>query len=444
VKRSAVIVGVGIFLLIGVVSGGLFVTKKRMFEAAANAPAFEPAEAVTLANASSTPWQPTSDLVGTVFSLRSITVQNEVEGVIRFVGFQSGDVVEPGQILVKLDDAAETAELHSAEASLRVAEAEVAVAEARIKLAQSEFSKQESANRSGATTAIEMDRVKAELERTTAELIRAKAGVDEAKARVEQVKTRLDKHVIRAPFRARVGLRTVHEGQFLAQQMGGDGTAIATLQEVADQIYIDFAIPQEQINRVRVGMKVAGVKDGGGSLSDPPEPITLEVAAIDSAANNVTRNVRVRSIVDNRAGKLRPGMFIKIRVPVDEPRSFVVVPVTAIRRASYGDQVFVIKNVEEPGPDGAMVPKMRAEQRFVRLGPTIGSEIIVLEGLKEGEQIATSGSFKLREGALVMPAIAGTPAGPGAPGSAPGGPPGSQPAAAPAANAAPASANTGG
>lgn len=437
-KRSAIVVGVGIFLFLGAVGGGLFFAKKRMFEAAANAPAFEPAEAVTLTNATTTSWQPTSDLVGTVIALRSVSVQNEVEGVVRFVGFESGDIVEPGQILVKLDDSAETAELHTEEAALRVAEAEVSVVEARIKLAQSEFSKQEAANRSGATTAIELDRANAELERTTAERIRALAGVDEAKARVERVKTRLEKHIIRAPFRARVGLRTVHEGQFLAQQMGGEGPPIATLQEVADQIYIDFAIPQEQINRVQVGMKVAGMKDGGGSLSDPPEPITLEVAAIDSAANNVTRNVRVRSIVDNRAGKLRPGMFIKIRVPVDEPRPFVVVPVTAIRRASYGDQVFVIKNVEEPGPDGAKMPKMRASQRFVKLGPTIGSDIIVLEGLKEGEQIAASGSFKLREGALVMPAMAGGPA---------GGPPGGAPSAAadaPAASAAPGPGNAGG
>jgi len=405
-KRSSVLVAIVLFAIIAAVAGGLALRKRSMIAESANAPAFEPPSAVNIASARTIPWQPTSELVGTVVALRSVTLQNEVAGVVRAVSFQSGDIVEPGQVLVKLDDRTDLSELQSAEASLRVAKADVAVVETRIKLAESELKRQESAAQSRATSELEVDRARAEFERTSAELLRAKAAVDEAAAAVEQVKTRLDKLNIRAPFRAHVGLRTVHEGQFLNLQMGMESTPIATLQEVSDKIFIDFPIPQEQIARVRIGMTVSAVREGPTG----PSLITLEVAAVDAVVNNTTRNVRVRAIVDNKDQNLRPGMFVKIRVPVEETREFVVVPLTAVRRASFADQVFVIEPTGEKSPEG--FPVLRAHQRFVKLGPTVGNEVIILDGIKNDEQVAASGSFKLREGALVMPAApaAGTAA----------------------------------
>jgi membrane fusion protein (multidrug efflux system) len=403
-KTARVLVGVGLFVFLGVAAGGLYLFKLDSIRAAASAPAFEPAEAVTITPAGTRRWQPTADLVGTVVALRSVALQNELAGQVRRVGFESGQIVEPGQVLVELDDSTDRADLRSAEAALRVAQAEVDVVEARIRLAESDLTRQEAAARSGATSESELDRARAEVARERAERLRAAASVDEERARIEQVKTRLDKLVIRAPFRARVGLRTVHEGQFLAVPMGMDSVPIATLQEVADDIYIDFAVPQEQVGRVQIGMSVDGVREGAGAGDAARRAMRLEVVAIDAQANNVTRNVRVRARVDNREGALRPGMFVLIRVPTEEPRTFVTVPVTAVRRASYADQVFVVRKVQEPGPDGAPVEKMRAEQRFVKLGPTLGDEVVVLEGLEAGEPVAASGSFKLRPDALVMPA----------------------------------------
>ncbi len=416
-KRSSVMAGVLMFAVIGVAALGLTLRKRAMLAEAAAAPAFEPPTAVSLVEAKSTPWQPTADLMGTVFAWRSVTLQNEVGGVVRFVGFESGSTVEPGQVLVKLDDTTETAEMKTEEAALRVAQADVSVSETRLRLAESELRRQDEAAKSKAVSAMELDRAKAEVERMGAERLRAQASVDEHAAKVARVKTRLEKYVVVAPFRARVGLRTVHEGQFLSPPMGSFGTPIATLQEVSDKIYIDFPVPQEYIGRVRDGMVVMGMLEsegglgggvpGGGARSG--QPIRLEVAAVDAAADNATRNVRVRASVDNRDGRLRPGMFVKLRVPTDETRSFVAVPVSAVRRASFADQVFVVKEAEEKGPDGNPQSRLRASQRFVKLGPVIGDEVIVLEGLKAGERIAASGSFKLREGALVMEAVAVPP-----------------------------------
>ncbi len=423
-RTLPLVVGVSIFVLLGGVAGGLTLLKQSQIHAQNSKPAFEPPEAVSIASVKTAQWRPTSDLVGTVFALRSVTVQNELPGTVRMVGFKSGDIVEAGQVLVKLDDQTDQSQLRSAEAALRVAEADVSVVDARIRLAEAEFKRQEAAVAARATPAVEVDRARAELEKTAAERLRAQATVDEERSKVEEVRTRIQKLTITAPFRARVGLRTIHEGQFLAQQMGMESTPIATLQEMADTIYIDFAVPQEYLGRVRVGTVVSGTRDTGGTGGNSGGTVELKVVAIDSSASLTTRNVRVRAEVDNRDDALRPGMFVKIRVPVEESRTYVVVPVTAVRRASYADQVFVIKDTQEPGPDGKLAPAMRASQRFVKLGPTIGDDVIVLEGLNEGDRIATSGSFKLREGALVVPAAPGAPAG-----GAPGGGGGAAPAA---------------
>lgn len=418
-KRSSIVVAVLLFIFLGVVAAGLTLVKRGMIAEAANQPAMEPPNAVLIDTARSIEWFPTNELVGTVIALRSVSIQNEVEGVVTQVGFNSGDIVEAGQMLITIDDRTDRAELMTAQAALRFAEAEVQVIDTRIQLAESEYKRQMSASESRATSELEVDRARAEVERTKAERVRAEASIEEAKARIQEVQTRLDKHIIRAPFRGRVGLRSIHPGQFLAQPFNMDSVPITTLQEVADTIHIDFPIPQEYIDRVEVGMVVQARRE---NTSGPAENLTLTVSAIDAVVNNNTRNVRVRSTVDNRDGRLRPGMFIKIRVPVEAPQKYVVAPVNAVRRASYADQVFTLEPAGEMAtPDGHKIPQFRARQRFVKLGPSVGSDIIVLEGLKEGEQIAASGAFKLFENALVIPGMPPSPEG--------GPPPGGQPPA---------------
>ena len=230
-RLKIIIVAVAMFVIVGTVATGLLLYKQRQLNTVPEGHG-EPPTAVELVKAKTTMWQPTTDLVGTVVALRSVALQNEVEGLVTFVGFESGDIVEPGHVMVKLDERTNVAELHSAEAALRVAEAEIAVIQSQLDLATSELQRQESASR--ATAAIEVDRARAVVERTAAEKIRAEAEIQEAQARIEEVKVRLEKRVIRAPFKARVGIRTVHECQFLAAPFGSESGPIATLQEVAD------------------------------------------------------------------------------------------------------------------------------------------------------------------------------------------------------------------
>ena len=384
-KLSSVLAATGIFVVIGSAAGGLAWYKHQRDHKNDGMPkGHEPAEAVQLLKAREIHWQPMSDLVGTVLSLRSIVVSNELAGTIRELKFDSGAIVEAGQVLVVFDDATDRADLLAAQASVRVAQASVSVADARLKLAHSELGRWEEAVQLKASSEMDLDRSKAELDRATADRERLIAEVDLAKAKVDQVQSRLDKRVIKAPFRARVGLRTVHEGQYLV-----DGSQVVSLQEVSDKIYLDFAIPQEYLARVKPGMSVMATGAVFG-----PEPVKIDVVAIDASVNNETRNVRVRSIVDNKNGLLRQGMFVQVSVPVEAPSPRVVIPNTSLRRSSYGDQVFVVVAAEAPG-------MYRAKQRFVKLGPTVGEDVIVLEGVKAGDELATVGSFKLHDGAQV-------------------------------------------
>ena len=415
-KASTIIAGVVLFLGLGLGIGGLALHKKRAIEAASQGgPAYEPMEAVDIVEVGQGPWQPTADLVGTVFAIRSVKVSNELAGVVTSVGFNSGVIVEKGQPIVTLDDATDRADLEAAKAAVRVAEANMQATQPRIELAKRMVERIKSLE-GRAMAEADRDRAESDLATGQADKLRWQAEVDQAKARIAQVETRMAKMKIVSPFRAKAGFRFVHEGQYLRE-----GSDIALLQEVTDQIYLDFAIPQEYASRVKPGVAVMATNTMLG-----PEPTRIEVVAVDATVDNETRNLRVRAIVDNRKGLLSPGMFIQIRVPTEDSKQYQMVPTAAVRRSTYGESVFLVG----PDKDG----KLRATEHFVKLGTSAGDKVIVLEGLKGGEKVAASGSFKLRNGGLVAPpqaASAAPPAPPVLPAPATQPPAGKEGAAAP-------------
>lgn len=405
-NRKPVIAGtvlIGALLLVG---GSLAYWKYRQIAASANAGGMEPPEFVDITAAEATTWQPTAKLVGTVIGKRSITLANEVVGVITEVNFESGDTVQPGHVLVRFDTATEEADLAAAQAAERLAVASIDIAQANTRAARAGLDLSESNRRrtleasttGSVVTESELDRVKAEVEQAAAILQReesslesARAEVDQRRAQVRQIQTLISKKTLVAPFLARLGMRTVHPGQFLAE-----GTSIVSLTELTEDIYVDFAVPQEYAARVNAGTVVMAKSAMLGSDSVP-----ITVVSLDATVNPTTRNVRVRSSVPNPGYLLRPGMFVDVDVPVDQPREYVTVPSTAVRRAAFGDHVFIVG----PGdPEKDQPGALRAHQRKVTLGSDLGGRVIVSTGLVAGERIAAGGSFKLREGALVMEA----------------------------------------
>ncbi|HKY61178.1 MAG TPA: efflux RND transporter periplasmic adaptor subunit [Gemmatimonadota bacterium] len=320
--------------------------------AAANQP--EPVEVVTAAMAKERQHRSTTTAIGTVVATRSVTLRNEVPGTVRTARLIPGQVVEPGTVLVALDVAVELAELRAQQARAELAAATLARYERMIE--------------SRAVSEIELDDARAER--------------DVAAAEVARIRAIIERKTIRAPFRARVGIADVHPGQFL-----DTGTLLTTLQGVDEAVQVDFPVPQS------VAAQLAA-EDLVDVMSGPEESvIPARILATDARVDPATRNATVRVRIDEGGDALTPGASVRVRIPVGETRQAVAVPVSALRRGPSGDHVFVL----EPTNDD----RLRAHERQVQIGAVLEDEVVLLNGLEPGERVATSGSFKLREGALV-------------------------------------------
>jgi membrane fusion protein, multidrug efflux system len=322
----------------------------------------EPMESIAVAVAERREHSPATTAIGTVIALRSVTLRNELPGTVKRVALTPGQTVEAGTVLVALDVAVE--------------EAELAAQQAQADLAQTLFDRALRMSERGAASATELDTARAER--------------DVALAQVARTKAIIARKTIRAPFRARVGISDVHPGQYL-----NEGTQLTTLQGVDDAAYVDFLVAQHVAAALREGAQVEVV------ASRDTDPIVATIIATDSRVDPSTRNAMVRARVQGRHTPT-PGASVRVRVPVGPARSAVAVPVNALRKGPSGDHVFVVQ-ADKQG-------KMRAHVRAVAVTATLGDEVLIHEGLEAGEKVAASGSFKLREAALVaVTAAAETP-----------------------------------
>jgi len=334
--------------------------------AAAHQP--EPMEAATAAVASSRAYRPTTTSVGTVLATRSITLENEVAGTVRRVALIPGQIVEPGQLLVALD--------------VSVEEAELEAQKAQAALAQTTLSRLETLSSHNAVAQEEVDQ--------------ATAARDVAQAQMARTRAVIARKTIRAPFRARVGIADVHPGQYL-----NEGTQLTTLQGVDDRVNVDFTVAQRIAAGLRVTDEVAILAGG-----DDSAPVEARITAIDSRVDPTTRNAMVRAEIKGTRNLPSPGASVRVKVPAGPQGQAVAVPISALRKDPSGDHVFVI----QADKDG----KQRAHVRQVRSGEALGDTVLIEDGLEPGELVATSGSFKLREGVLVAVASDSTSAAQGA------------------------------
>jgi len=317
----------------------------------------EPVQAVTFATAVERDYRQTTTAIGTVVALRSISLHNELAGTVREVVLHPGAIVDAGTVLVALDVSVETAELQAQQA--------------QVELAESLLARQLRASKQNAAAAADVDRAKAER--------------DIALAQVARTKAIIAHKTIVAPFRARVGMSDVHEGQYLRE-----GTQLTTLQGIDDALHVDFTVTQEVAAGLRPDEQLT-VAFAGGELP-------ARVVAVDARVDPATRNATVRARIEHAAQAPAPGAAVRVRVPVGAARTVVTVPVSALRKGPDGDHVAVVAK-DAQGKD-------RVHLRNVQSGAVLGDEVVVLGGLAAGEQVAASGSFKLYESALVAVAAA--------------------------------------
>jgi membrane fusion protein, multidrug efflux system len=320
--------------------------------AAANQP--EPTESIAIAIAEPREHRRTTTSIGTVVALRSITVRNELAGTVRQVSLVPGSIVPAGTVLVGLD--------------VSVEEAELRALEAQAELTRTQYARMQRMTEQRAASEMELDTARAER--------------DVALAQIARTKAIIERKTIRAPFRARVGIADVHPGQYL-----NEGTLLTTLQGVDDAAYVDFTVAQQVAGALREGTPVSVI------AANDSKPVRANIVAIDARVDPATRNAMIRAKVLDARLTPAPGASVRVQVPVGETVSAVAVPASALRKGPAGDHVFVVAADE----DG----KSRVHLRQVQVDGLTGDEVVIAQGLVAGEKVAASGSFKLREAALV-------------------------------------------
>ena len=318
--------------------------------------------------------------VGSLVSNESVVLRPEIAGRIARIGFRDGEAVQRGAVLVELDNAVQRAELQQARAKLTLAKAN-----------------------SGRTEDLFARNFVSQSSRDN-----ARAELDLARASLDLAQARLDRTVIRAPFAGVVGIRSVSPGDFVQ-----DGDALINLEDIAT-LKLDFRLPELYLDRVQQGQALELATD-----VLPDETFAARVDAIDPLVDAQGRAVRLRASLANPAGRLRPGVFVRVRLVLAERPNVLVVPEAALV-AAPGNVQFVYQVLEG-----------KAQRVDVTTGMRRDAVVEIVSGLAQGAQVVSAGQLKLRDGAPVLvreqaatpaimatPAIIATPAVTSAPGSA--------------------------
>lgn len=354
-KRMVLMLGVTVVLLTA-----LGFIKFKQVQSAEHASAFQPPpEAVTSIMAHREQWPATMTVIGTMEAVHGVTVSADLPGVVERIDFESGQSVHVGDVLVELDTRQERAQLASLEAQRD--------------LAKVNFGRMQQLVDEGVISRAEYDQASSQQKAT--------------EANVTEVKATIERKTIRAPFSGILGIRQVNLGQYLSA-----GQAIVPLQAL-NPIYVDFGVPQQTVSQALVGRSLRVTKE-----DLPNAAYSGRVTAVDSVVNEATRNVQVQATLANPEGKLRPGMFVQVDLALGTPRSVIALPASAINYAPYGDSVFVITDLKDPSGKAYR----GVQQRFVKLEGSHGDQVAVIDGVNPGDEVVTSGVFKLRNGAAVQ------------------------------------------
>lgn len=319
-----------------------------------------PPESITTVVVDLQSWESVITAIGSFDAVRGVTIAAEEPGRVVEINFDAGAPVKAGDLLLQQDISTETA-------SLRAAEANAALAKANLARSRDLLSK----------------RLISQSEYDTAEA-QYKAAVAEA----DNIRTLIEKKTVRAPFDGRLGIRLVNLGENLQE-----GEEIVSLQ-LLDPLFINFTVPQRQLADILLGYTVRATTD-----ALPGQVIEGKITAINSEVDALTRNVRVQATASNPEEQVLPGMFADVTVVLPGERKVLAIPITAVQYAPYGDSVFI---VEEKRNEQSGEMQLVVRQQFVQLGETQGDFIAVESGLEQGEVVASTGVFKLRNGQAVV------------------------------------------
>jgi membrane fusion protein (multidrug efflux system) len=349
-------------IVVGLVLGGIFGFqafknyKIKQFLAARGAPV----QTVSTAPALEQGWQVHLDAVGSVRAVNGADLSSQVSGNVSAIHFESGADVKEGALLVELTAADDLAKLQSLKANAALARITY---ERDLRQLKAQAVSQQTVDTDEQT-------------------------LKSMEAQVVQQQATIDYKFIRAPFAGRLGIRQVDLGEYQAA-----GATIVTLQSL-DPIFIDFYLPQQALDQIRVGQSVEASVD-----TYPNRKFPGTITAVNPKVDSSTRNVQVRATLGNADHSLLPGMFATVSIDIGAPQRYVTLPLTAITYNPYGSTVYV---VDDKGKDANGQPQLVARQTFVTTGATRGDQVAVVSGVKEGEIVVSAGQNKLRNGAPVL------------------------------------------
>ena len=363
-----------------------------------------------------------TELPGRLEALRVAQVRARVAGILQKRLFREGSDVKAGQPLFAIDAAPYAAALQSAEATLARAQANLTQAAAlaeRYKplLAANAVSQQEYANAVAAHK-------------------QAEADVAAGKAAVQTGRINLNYASVTAPISGRIGRALVTEGALVGQ---GEATQLAVIQQI-DPVYVNFTQSAGEVMKLRRALADGQLQRAAGSeavsvrvvLEDGSEYARAgKLLFSDLTVDASTGQITLRAEVPNPKGDLLPGLYVRVRLEQAQVANAISLPQQAVTRTQQGDKITVV------GADGKL------SQRTVKVGAARNNQWVVLEGLKEGEQVMVDGFQKLQ----MMPP--GTPVkavpwqAPGSAAASAANPPAAVSGAAPAASAPAAAASAG-
>ena len=353
--RRMTIMLCGVFLLLGLIFGfnQLKTFMIKHFIAGMGLP---PATVSTMV-VETTAWQPKLSSVGNVRAFRGVELSTEIGGLVLTVPIKSGMDVKEGELLIKLNDASDVAQLKSLQAMADLAK-----------------------------VINERDRQQLEIQAISKNVFdTSKADAASKQAQVEQQTALVAKKNLKAPFSGRVGIVMINPGQFV-----NPGDKLLTLQTL-DPIFVDFNLPQSNAEQIQVGQEIVVTTDAFKDAS-----FTGKVTAGSPKVDTNTRNIQVEAQLANPDKKILPGMFANVNIKLGSEMKMLTLPQTAVTYNPYGSTVFIAKPTGKKDKQGK--PALEAQQVFVTTGPTRGDQVAILKGIDEGVTVVTSGQLKLKNG----------------------------------------------
>ncbi len=309
-----------------------------------------PPVVVKLMSAQQKTWEETIQETGSLSAFDGIMLSSEVNGRITHIYFKSGQEVKKAEPLIEIFPDIVKAELEKAQAQLKKSKLDY---QRNYKLSKKGF-----------------------VDKSTLDSYIATRDSDQAN--VNNYKAQLEQHEITAPFSGNIGLRLVSLGDYVSS-----GQNLVSLQSL-DPIRVDFSVPQKYIGDINIGDKVSITSQAFSTT------YTGKIYAKDSIVDANTRMMNIRATIDNPKHILVPGTFVEVTLSITHPQPVIVIPQTAVVYSVGGDYVYVMRD-------------NKAAKTQITLGNTIADNmLIVLKGLKVGDQVIVEGQMKLFDGSPVI------------------------------------------